>query len=344
LPPMGSEADMNACSLVRWIGASLCIFAGATFAQALGWQQLPGTANDVGVGANGAAWMVGTNATSGGFGIYRWNAATNNWDQMPGGAVRIDVDPQGNAWIVDSSDKIFRWDGSRWIQVPGAAKDVGIGANGAVWVVGTNKVAGGYGIYRWDNNNWTQLPGVGGVRIDVDPRGFAWVVNEARNVFRFETSGFSWYGSKEKWIPVPGAALDVGIGANGAVYVVGQDNGVYQWTGSGWTKRDGAFTDISVDQKGNPWGVNSSKAIYASGYAKPPPVIGGRYTGIVISVNSSRGDGLIAPDDGSPNVYWHFSQISPAVGQKILVEGGKYRYTLQQGPRGVIASDIETAR
>ena len=30
----------------------------------------------------------------GGYGIYRWNAGTNNWEQQLGGAVRIDVDPR----------------------------------------------------------------------------------------------------------------------------------------------------------------------------------------------------------------------------------------------------------
>ena len=49
------------------------------------WQKLPGTGVDVGVGANGAAWLIGRTATAGGYGIHRWTG--NSWQSVPGGAV-----------------------------------------------------------------------------------------------------------------------------------------------------------------------------------------------------------------------------------------------------------------
>ena len=56
------------------------------------WRDLPGLANDIGIGANGAAWVIGTNATPGGFGI--WVLGQSGFTQVPGGAVRIVCPPE----------------------------------------------------------------------------------------------------------------------------------------------------------------------------------------------------------------------------------------------------------
>jgi len=150
--------------------ASAC--AAAAMAQSLGWSQLPGAAVDVGVGANGTAWAIGTTPEIGGYAIYRWNGS-NNWEKIPGSALRIDVDPHGNAWVVTSGHAIFRYDGRQFVAVPGAANDVGIGADGSVWVIGNDAVGKDYGIYRWTGSTWARMPGAA-LRIDVDPHGMAW--------------------------------------------------------------------------------------------------------------------------------------------------------------------------
>jgi hypothetical protein len=36
----------------------------------------PGYAQDIGIGANGAVWVTGTNPVAGGYGIYQWNGRT----------------------------------------------------------------------------------------------------------------------------------------------------------------------------------------------------------------------------------------------------------------------------
>jgi hypothetical protein len=243
--------------LGRWLGAAvLALAATGAWAQTLGWQQLPGAAYDVGVGGpNNTAWVIGTNAEGGGYGIYRWNGS-NNWEKIPGSAVRLDVDPQGNAWVVNNSHNIYRFDGRGFVQMPGQANDIGIGANGTVWVIGNDRPSpNDYGIYRLGaGNTWTRMPGWA-VRIDVDPQGNAWVINSTNNIFR-------WDGSK--WVQLPGAAIDIGIGADGTVFVVGTDQGIYKWTGATWAKMDGGLTNISVDNKGRPWGVNAGRQIYAA--------------------------------------------------------------------------------
>ena len=36
------------------------------------WEHQTGKAYDIGVGANNAVWVIGTNATGGGYGIFKW--------------------------------------------------------------------------------------------------------------------------------------------------------------------------------------------------------------------------------------------------------------------------------
>jgi len=120
------------------------------------WQHMPGLAKDIGVGANGSVWVIGTNPVRGGYGIYQWNGS--NWVNHPGGAVRIDVGPAGYPWVVNSFGEIFHWLNPGWKLLPGRARDIGVGASGS-WIIGTNAVAGGYGIYRWIGTNWSAVPG-----------------------------------------------------------------------------------------------------------------------------------------------------------------------------------------
>jgi len=256
--------------VASWLGIAAMLLASAAFAQSLNWRQLPGAGNDVGVGANGAAWMIGTNAVPGGFGIYRWNGAS--WDSMPGGAVRIAVDPQGNPWAVNSAGNIYQWAFNGWKQQPGQATDIGIGAKGDVWVIGTVAEAGGYGIFRWmpTMSSFVKIPG-GAVRIDVDPAGNAWIVNSNHEVFRYgQVTGLISGMSTFTRFPAP-PALDIGVGADGSVFIVGTDHGVYRLNGLIWAKRDGTLDSVSVDPKGNPWGVNSAKAIFAAGGSGSSP-------------------------------------------------------------------------
>jgi hypothetical protein len=217
----------------------------------------PGAATDIAVGVNGSVWVVGTNPTAGGYGIYRWNGA--GWTRMPGGAVGIAVDPGGNPWVVNSAHQIYHWLGNRWVSAPGGATDISVGANGSVWIVGTNPTTGGYGIYRWNGAGWTRMPG-GAVSIAVDPGGNPWVVNSAHQIYH-------WLGNH--WGSSPGLATDAAVGANGSVWIVGTNPttggyGIYRWNGAGWTRMPGGAVSIAVYPSGNAWVVNSAHQIFSS--------------------------------------------------------------------------------
>lgn len=63
-------------------------------------------------------------------------------------------------------------------------------------------------------------------------------------------------------------------------------------------------------------------------------------TGTVKWFNDSKGFGFIEQDDGSGDVFAHFSAIT-GEGFKSLVEGDKVSFTVVKGPKGLQAEDIK---
>ena len=66
-------------------------------------------------------------------------------------------------------------------------------------------------------------------------------------------------------------------------------------------------------------------------------------TGTVKWFNAEKGYGFIAPDDGSADVFAHFSAIN-ANGYRSLEENDKVEYEVQQGPKGPQAANISVIR
>ena len=65
-------------------------------------------------------------------------------------------------------------------------------------------------------------------------------------------------------------------------------------------------------------------------------------TGTVKWFNAEKGYGFIAPDDGSADVFAHFSEIASQSGYRNLEENQKVEYELTRGPKGPQASNIRT--
>jgi len=58
-----------------------------------------------------------------------------------------------------------------------------------------------------------------------------------------------------------------------------------------------------------------------------------RTVGTVKWFNGTKGYGFIAPDDGSKDVFVHFSEIAME-GYKELVEGDRVEFGVEQSPKG----------
>jgi len=63
-------------------------------------------------------------------------------------------------------------------------------------------------------------------------------------------------------------------------------------------------------------------------------------TGTVKWFNADKGFGFIAPDDGSADVFAHFSAISSS-GFRSLEENQRVSFTITKGPKGPQAADIK---
>ena len=78
--------------------------------------------------------------------------------------------------------------------------------------------------------------------------------------------------------------------------------------------------------------------IHASN-AKEAPT---RATGTVKWFNDAKGYGFITPDDGSEDLFTHFSAINMQ-GFKTFKEGQKVSFDVVQGPKGKQASNNQKA-
>jgi len=63
-------------------------------------------------------------------------------------------------------------------------------------------------------------------------------------------------------------------------------------------------------------------------------------TGTVKWFNDAKGYGFITPDDGSEDLFAHFSAINMS-GFKTLKEGQKVEFEVKRGPKGLQAHNIK---
>jgi hypothetical protein len=243
------------------------------------WEQLPGQAKDIAVGADGSAWMISTTPIANGdFGIAKF--VGGSWISAPGGAQRIAVGPTGVPWIVNNVGTIFRLSNNDpttgvWSQLAGSAQDIGVGADGSAWIIGTTLIANGdFGIAKFNGSTWDNAPG-GAKRIAVGPSGVPWIVNNVGTIFRFSNNN----PATGTWSQLPGVAKDIGINDGNYAWVIGTfprgtagDFSIHVFDEQAafgtapakneWLGVSGGAVTISAGPNGRPWIVNSVGTIF----------------------------------------------------------------------------------
>jgi len=221
------------------------------------WRRMPGKALNMGIGADGSVWHVGTALTGNGLGIYRWKGG--EWEQVEGAGVGIAIGPTGEPWIWNLFGEMYRREGETWHQMPGIARYIAIGANGSAWHVGTVETFyTGYGLYRWGVDNWEQVAGAA-VGIAVAPDGTPWHWNSIGEIYK---------GEGDTWRQMPGLATHLAIGAEGSMWHIRTDQrgdtgyGIYRWDEGAWEQKEGAGIGIAVGPDGVPWCWTAHGDIY----------------------------------------------------------------------------------
>jgi hypothetical protein len=132
---LGTEARPGGFSVARWNGSAWVIVPGGggvkiavdrggnaavvtdkgsiLYFDGQKWTPMPGAASDIAFGAQGQAWMLGTNTVGGGFGVYRWSGKDWAPVAIPRGLVNLAVAPDGSPWGVTAAQELVRLTAAR---------------------------------------------------------------------------------------------------------------------------------------------------------------------------------------------------------------------------------------
>ena len=230
-----------------------------TTAAALAWEQLPGLAFEIALGADGSAWCLGVGEmpSGGGYSIHRWNGS--DWDHIDGAAVKLAADPDGHLWVLNRDHQVQWSSGSGWTVLPGLAREIAVGANGSAWCLSSSLMPSGDStIHVWNGRDWDHVDGAA-AKIAVGPDGQPWILNSAGNVFRRQGDG---------WKLMPGLAREIAIGADGSVWCLSSfltptgDSTIHVWNGHDWDVVPDAGVRIAAGAPGAVWLANADHIIF----------------------------------------------------------------------------------
>lgn len=152
---------------------------------------------------------------------------------------------------------------AQWSLMPGKATHLGAGADGSVFAIGLNKTKDptkNAPVFKWTGNDWQDISsGGGGIKVAGDVDGTPWIINEKNEIWKKGGAG---------WTKMPGAAIDLAIGKNGAIWCIGTEKkkgeggDVFKWENNDWRKFDKQGLAIAVDPSGMPWIADKDTKIW----------------------------------------------------------------------------------
>ncbi|HVF39998.1 MAG TPA: tectonin domain-containing protein, partial [Gemmatimonadaceae bacterium] len=140
-----------------------------------------------------------------------------------------------------------------WTPVGSASvSDLAVNANGDLWAVALDpRASADKPVLKWTGREFIPQS-VSAKRVAVDPQGNPWIVTSTGTLLHWTS----------KWNETPLKAVDVAVGANGAVWAIGTDSRISRLVNGTWKAVSGAAVRISVDPQGNPWVVNAGGQIW----------------------------------------------------------------------------------
>ncbi|WP_370292635.1 tectonin domain-containing protein [Thalassolituus sp.] len=160
------------------------------------------------------------------------------WENLGNDYVDVASAHDGGLWYLKNDDKLVYSAGSddRVISVDGTASALTSDAQGELWVVSERLDSTGGEVWLRQNHRWQKKVGLKAHAI-AQQGGYLWAVDGNGNIYRSEDSDASRLVSS-KMQKIPGKALDIDVGVDGAVVVLGTDNRLYLWhsSASKWTE------------------------------------------------------------------------------------------------------------
>jgi len=221
-------------------------------AERMAWQRLRGTAIDLSVGADGAAFALDHEGQV----WLRRSGSNAGWIRLPGKFSRIDAAHEKLAWAVDANGALFRYNGTLWREIADVkALDVGTSPAGQTWVVLVDGT-----LAHFDARQDKFVAEAGAplhlVRVDVDERGLPWVLGADGAPQRFDG---------RVWVKLPGVARDLSVGPDGTAYIVSAEHEPMRWVSaqSRWQKLLARADVVAAGADGNPWIATPDGEIFA---------------------------------------------------------------------------------
>jgi hypothetical protein len=222
------------------------------FTQLINWRRINGSARQLAISAKGAILALGQDGE-----LWQWKGR-NNWSRLPGSFARVALDGDNTPWAIDDNGRILRYQGSYWNELPGVARDIAIGADGSLWII---QADGALASWTARTREWRTLPApTPPRRIAVAPDGQPWMVDSEGAVRRYDGG---------QWLSLPAiGAVDIGIGPEGTVIVIGPDKRLWRWDAAGkrWDGINGEAAAVAVGPRGRPWIATSEARIFASAF------------------------------------------------------------------------------
>ena len=122
----------------------------------------------------------------------------------------------------------------------------------SLWATGRD----GY-LYKYENGGWTKQAQQAS-QLAIGSSALPMYLTNGYSIYAPSTSGYTL---------VPGAAVDIGVGADNTAWVIGTNSvgggkGIYKWTGGTWQTIAGGALRIAVNPTGRAWVINSYDQVY----------------------------------------------------------------------------------